>query len=234
MPRAVDENINDMSVQIKLLGRGPDPSKMHFRFSNWGPILFCCFLPKPRVLNPNLCFPTRSACTLKVKRRPSWISRSPHRMGIVCRRKSYDTCFLGLFRSLTWFLAFILPFKWVSRSNGGHLGFQGHLIEWEPFIVESPMIHVFWVSLGRWIDFWHSLLPFKWVSRSNGGHLGFQGHLIEWEPFIVESPMIHVFWVFLGRWIDFWHSFYHLNEFQGQTAAILDFKVTSQKGNRSS
>ena len=68
-------------------------------------ILFCCFLPKPRVLNPNLFSPTRSACTLKVKRRPSWISRSPHRMGTVHRRKSYDTCFLGLFRSLNSFLA---------------------------------------------------------------------------------------------------------------------------------
>ena len=115
--------------------------------------------------------------SFKVKRRPSWISRSPHRMGTVHRRKSYDACFLGLFRSLNWFLAFILPFKWVSRSNGGHLGFQGHLIEW--------------------------------------------------EPFIVESPMIHVFWVFLGRWINFWHNLYNLNAFSGQTAAILDFKVTS-------
>ena len=92
-----------------LLGRGPDPVRrleIEFRFSNRGAILFC-FLPKPRVLNPNLFFPTWSACTLKVKRRPSWISRSPHRMGIVCRRKSYDTCFLCLFRSLNSFLILI-------------------------------------------------------------------------------------------------------------------------------
>ena len=31
--------------------------------------------------------------------------KSPHRMGTVHRKKSYDTCFLGLFRSLNSFLA---------------------------------------------------------------------------------------------------------------------------------